>query len=75
MPTRDTDRYTYGSRPVGRVGSGHDEIDHEAVEGMESEEIAELKRTLTGNAPPAASASAKGRFAQALARHRVDKKK
>jgi len=75
MPTRDTDRYTYGSRRIGRVGSGHDEADHEAVEGMESDEVIELRQTLVGNAPPDATAAAKSRFAQALERRQANKKK
>ncbi len=71
MSADDLNRRIYGSRPVGRVLSGSDQFEKEALDGHPAGPLADAKRNrMAGRMPGEKSA-----FSQALERFRGDKKK
>jgi hypothetical protein len=70
MSADDPNRRIYGSRPVGRVLSGSDSFEKEAVEGHPASPLGDARRArIPGRVPGQKSA-----FDQALERFRGEKK-
>ncbi|HLL53340.1 MAG TPA: hypothetical protein VK447_07335 [Myxococcaceae bacterium] len=70
MPAEDPNRRIYGSRAVGRVSSGSDDFEKQAIDGHPAEPIGNARRMRVPERVP----GEKSAFDQALERFRGGKK-